>query len=129
MLLVIALLIIGLWTGLDSVQWVHEEANKVTGESTGQCQSDDMVAFVTPLIIVMLIPTLLTAYMAWCTIDVDEEVSESRWIFIMVLVQCEVILFAVPMIALLRDVSTDGRYIGFVLLLWTFPMSALLLIV
>jgi gamma-aminobutyric acid type B receptor len=128
-LLFIALLILGLWTGLDPMQWVREETNKVTGESIGQCQSDDMVAFVIPLITVMLIPTVLTAYMAWCTKDVDEEFSETRWIFIMVLVQCEVILFAVPMIALLRDVSTDGRYIGFVLLIWTFPMSTLLLIV
>jgi hypothetical protein len=33
------------------------------------------------------------------------------------------------MIALLRDVSTDGGYIGFVLSMWTFPMSTLLLIV
>jgi hypothetical protein len=128
-LFIIALLILGLWTGLDPMQWVREETNKVTGESIGQCQSDVLVAFVIPLIFVMLIPTLLTAYMAWRTKDVDEEFSETRWIFIMVLVQCEVILFAVPMIALLRDVSTDGRYIGFVLLIWTFPMSTLLLIV
>jgi len=54
--------------------------------------------------------------------------SESYWIFIMVLVQCEVILFAAPMFALLRDVSTDGRYVGYVILIWTFPMSALGLI-
>jgi hypothetical protein len=46
-----------------------------------------------------------------------------------VLVQCEVILFAIPTIVLLRDVSRDGGYIGFVLLIWTFPMSTLLLIV
>jgi hypothetical protein len=81
------------------------------------------------LVCVMIVPTLLTAYMAWCTKDIDEEYSESHWIFIMVSVQCEVILFAAPMIALLRDVSTNGRYIGFVLLMWTFPMSTLLLIV
>jgi hypothetical protein len=42
---------------------------------------------------------------------------------------CEIILFALPMIRLLRDVSIDGRYIGFVLLIWTFPMSTLLLII
>jgi hypothetical protein len=128
-LLAIALLILGLWTGLDPMQWVREETNEITGESIGQCESNDIRTYVIPLVIVMLIPTLLTAYMAWRTKDVDEEYSESHWIFIMVFVQCEVILFAVPMIALLRDVSTDGRYIGFVLLMWTFPMSTLLLIV
>jgi uncharacterized membrane protein len=128
-LFAIALFILGLWTGLDPMQWVREETNDVTGESIGQCQSSNMAAYVIPLVIVMLIPTLLTAYMAWLTKDVDEEYSESHWIFIMVFIQCEVILFAVPMIALLRDVSTDGGYIGFVLLIWTFPMSTLLLIV
>jgi hypothetical protein len=128
-LFAIALLILGLWTGLDPMQWVREEINDVTGESIAQCQSHEMMAYVIPLVVVMLIPTLLTAYMAWRTKDVDEEYSESRWIAIMVFVQCEVILFATPMIALLRDVSTDGGYIGFVLLMWTFPMSTLLLIV
>jgi gamma-aminobutyric acid type B receptor len=128
-LFVMALFILGLWTGLDPMHWVREETNEVTGESIGQCQSNNMVAYVIPLVIVMLIPTALTAYMAWRTKDVDEEFSETHWIFIMVLVQCEVILFAVPMISLLRDVSTDGRYIGFVLMMWTFPMSTLLLIV
>ena len=102
-LFVIALLILGLWTGLDPMQWVREETNEITGESIGQCQSDGIRTYLIPLVIVMLVPTLLTAYMAWRTKDVHEEYSESRWIFIMVFVQCEVILFAVPMIALLRD--------------------------
>jgi len=47
----------------------------------------------------------------------------------MVLVQCEVILFSAPMFALLRDVSTDGRYVGFVILIWTFPISTLGLLI
>ena len=88
-----------------------------------------MAAFLAPLIVVMLIPTLLTELMAWKTRDIEEEYAESRWIFIMILVQFEVIIFAVPMIVLLRDVSTDARYIGYVFLIWTFPMSAIVLII
>ena len=38
-------------------------------------------------------------------------------------------IFALPMIYLLRDVDTDSRYIGFVLLIWTFPASAVGLII
>jgi len=154
----LTVLILGLWTGLDPLEWEREVINDVTGESIGQCQSDTIVAFIVPLILVLLVPTLLTGYMAWCTKDVDEGCkfgvvkhfadssmqiliplllffafshidSESYWIFIMVLVQCEVILFAAPMFALLRDVSTDGRYVGFVVLIWTFPMSTLGLII
>jgi hypothetical protein len=37
----------------------------------------------------------------------------------------EVILVAVPTIVILRDVSTDGRYLGLIFLVLAFPMSAL----
>jgi hypothetical protein len=66
--------------------------------------------------------------MAWKTKDVDDAFSESRWIFIMILVQLEVLLFALPLIPLLHDVATDARYIGYALLIWTFPTTALCLI-
>jgi hypothetical protein len=68
-LLAIALLILGLWTGLDPMQWVREETNEITGEGIGQCQSNEFRTYIIPLVIVMLIPTLLTAYMAWCIRD------------------------------------------------------------
>ena len=44
------------------------------------------------------------------------------------LVQVEVMLVSVPVISILRDSSTDGRYIGFAVMLWVFPMSTLVLI-
>jgi hypothetical protein len=37
----------------------------------------------------------------------------------------EVIVVAVPTITILRDVSTDGRYLGLMFLVLAFPMSAL----
>jgi hypothetical protein len=63
--------------------------------------------------------------MAWKTKDADDIYSESQWIFTMIVVQMEVILVAVPTITILRDVSTDGRYLGFMFLVLAFPMSAL----
>lgn len=129
LLAALALVVLGLWTGLDPLTWTRTETNVITGESIGECVSETPVAYIVPLIVILLIPTLLTMYMAWKTKDVDDAYSESRWIFIMVLVQVEVLLFMVPLIPLLHDVSTDGRYIGYSLLLWTFPMSAMCLIV
>ena len=35
---------------------------------------------------------------------------------------------AIPLVIVLRDVSTDGRYIGLLVLLWSMPMSTILLI-
>jgi len=72
LLVALTVLILSLWTGLDPLKWEREEINSITGESIGQCQGEVMVAFLVPLIIVLLIPALLTGYMAWCTKDVDE---------------------------------------------------------
>ena len=77
--------------------------------------------------------------------------SESKWIFTLVCVQIQVrvarrstidhvqLLFSdlftmqvfivgSPVIVLLQDVSSDGRYIGQSLLVWTLPMSTMILI-
>jgi hypothetical protein len=123
-----AIAILSLWTGLDSMTWKRVETDPVTGESFAECQSEHFAAFMVPLVLIMLLPSLLTAIMAWKTKDIDDSYSESYWICIMIVVQLEVIVVSVPMIALLRDISSSIRYIGFVFIIWTFPMSALLLI-
>jgi len=76
----------------------------------------------------MLIPAALTLLMAWKTKDVDSAYSESLWIFGLIAVQIEVLLVGAPVVAILRDVSMNGRYIGYVILLWTFPMSTLIML-
>jgi hypothetical protein len=121
----IKLMILSLWTALDSLHWSRVEINEITGESIAECQSKHMSAFLGTLVVVMLIPTFLTAYMAWKTKDVDEAYSESKWIFIMIISQIEIVFVAVPTIEVLRESSTDGKYIGFAILLWSFPSSTL----
>jgi hypothetical protein len=125
----LALVILSLWTALDSLNWTRDELNEMTGESIGVCRSDKMAVFLGPIVVLMLIPTILTAGMAWKTKDIDDAYSESRWIFMMIVLQIEVIFVAVPTITVLRDVSADGSYIGFVFMLWSFPASALLFII
>jgi hypothetical protein len=121
----LALFVLSMWTGLDAFQWEREEINEVTGESIGQCVSDHMGSFLAPLVILMLIPTIMTGYMAYQTKDVDDVYSESQWIFTMILVQIEVVFVTVPTIIILRDVSTDGLFIILMFLVLTFPSSAL----
>jgi len=66
--------------------------------------------------------------MAWKTRDVDEAYSESSWIFALIVLQLELIVLAFPVIAILRNLSSNGRYVGFVIVLWIFPMSTLVFI-
>ena len=40
----------------------------------------------------------------------------------------QVIFVAIPLVVVLRDITTDGRYIGLLVLLWSMPMSTILLI-
>jgi hypothetical protein len=131
LLVLAALIVLSIWTAVDPLVWTRNEINEITGESIGECNSTNgsMGTFIAPLVLIMLIPTVLTMFMAWKTKDVDDVYSESSWISIMILVQLEIIVVALPMIFILRGVSTDGRYVGFAFMLWTFPMSSLTLII
>jgi hypothetical protein len=40
----------------------------------------------------------------------------------------QTLFVSVPLIVILKDVSTNGRYLGSTLLIWTFPMSTITLI-
>ena len=123
-----ALLVLSLWSGLDPLHWDRVEINDVTGESIGQCTCNNFLPFIIPLVILLLIPAFSTAFMAWKTIDVDDRYAESKWIFILILLQVEVVIVSVPLVIVLRSVSTTGRYLGFLFMLWIFPMSTILLI-
>jgi 7 transmembrane sweet-taste receptor of 3 GCPR len=123
-----ALLVLALWTGLDPLVWTRVEIDPWTGESTAYCQSPQTLEFAIPLGVLMLIPTLLTFIMAWKTKDVDAAFSDSSWIFTLILIQVELLVIGVPLVIILRSVSLSGRYVGFIVLLWVFPMTTLALI-
>ena len=91
-----------------------------------RCDSDHLTASIVTLVCLMAIPIVATGILAWKT--KDEKYTESMWVFILMLVQVEVILVDVPIVAVLRNVSAEGRYIGYALMLWLFPMSTLSII-
>lgn len=127
-LIISVLIVLSLWTALEPLHWNRVEINDFTGASIGQCDSKNTLAFIIPLACIALIPTVLTMLMAWKTKDVDDSFAESWWIFLLIVMQLEIIVVSAPIIVLLRDVSTEGRYVGFVMMLWTFPMSTLCVI-
>lgn len=123
LLLCATIVVLSVWTIQAPLYWDRVEVDNFTGESIGQCVSNSMTIFVPILGVVMAIPTLLTCIMAWKTKDVDETFTESSWIFILIVDQIQVILVAIPLVVILRGVSTEGRYMGLILLIWTFPAS------
>lgn len=123
------LLILTLWTVQDPLQWERMEIDDLTGESIGECKSDNAIPYIVPLVVSVAIPASLTCLMAWKTSDVDSAYSEGSWIFTLMLVQLEVALISIPTVVTFSNVSTDGSYIGLVILLWIFPLSTLGLII
>jgi len=126
-LVVCAFTVLSVWTAVDGLEWTREITDD-TGESIGKCDGDNVGAYTGVIAALMLIPTLLTGFMAYKTKDVSDQYSEARWIWILFLVQSEAFLVAVPTVILLRDVSTNGRYLGLTFIFWIFPMSTLSLI-
>jgi uncharacterized membrane protein len=124
-----SILVLGLWTGLDPLVWTRDVVDPYTGESVGYCQSDDLWAYAATLAVLMFIPTALTGIMAWKTKDVDALYSDSSWIFTLIVLQAELYIIAVPVVAALRTASIAGEYVGFALILTIFPLSTLLLII
>lgn len=127
-LILLAIVILMIWTIVDPSKWQREEIDEITGESIGQCSSDSLTVFLPLLLVVGIIPPFLTCFMAWKTRDVDDMYSESSWIFTLVVVQIQVLLVGIPVAVILSDISTDGSYLGKTLVMFTIPMSMILLI-
>ena len=115
-------------TAVGPLVWEREIIDNETGESIGRCDSEYLGTFLWPLGALMLISMIFTAFMAWKTNDVDDALSESWWIFTLIVIQVEVVLIGIPVVIILRDLNTTGRYFGAIFMIWTFPASALSLI-
>jgi hypothetical protein len=128
LLIVMALIILSVWTGVDPMVWVREVIDDSTGESIGRCEGEHFGKFFGPLVAIMLTTLFLTAFMAYKTKDVDDAYSESKWILVLIIVQFEVAIIGVPVEIVLRGSDANIRYIGLSFMLWLFSMSTLLLI-
>lgn len=89
-LIVVATVILSVWTAMGEFGWEREQINDLTGETLGSCRGSRTSAFLVPVGIICVIPTMLTGIMAWKTSDVDDLYSESKWIFCLILVQLQV---------------------------------------
>jgi hypothetical protein len=134
------------------------EVDEETGESFGRCGSPDEAWFFFAQVLLASIPVFFAFSMAWRTKAVDDSFSESWWIFAFIFVQLQVSklpqsklfqdkcrpahfthrclltstpqtdIVSVPLFFILRDLSTDGRHVGLVLLIFIFSGATVLLV-
>lgn len=128
-MIISAIIVLSVWTAIDPLTWDRQTINDFTGETYGACQSDHSLAFLIPLACIMVLSTVLAAIMAWKTKDVQARFSESGWIFYTIFVQLQTLLVGIPVIVILTDESTNAAYLGRVLVIWTIPMTTMLLLI
>ena len=80
-MLAVAVIILSLWTALDPWTWEREWHSEIPPERYGRCVSDATYKFLGPLIGVMMVTTVLAAWMAWKTRDVSGTLTESKEVF------------------------------------------------
>jgi hypothetical protein len=125
LLLMGSLFVLALWTILDALKWERVELDSESGENIGRCTCNNELAYLGPLVVFIAIPLCLTAMMAQKTSDVDDAYSEGQWIYVLLVIHLEAIIVALPIVYILRDISTDARFFGFMTMLWVFPISTL----
>jgi 7 transmembrane sweet-taste receptor of 3 GCPR len=108
---VTVLVLLTAWTALGGFDWVRTVLDPFTGESTGQCQGEDTVAWFVPILLLMVAVVLLTAFLVYKTRDIDSMYSETSLISAMILFQVQMLLVTIPLLMLVSSMDTVTRYI------------------
>jgi len=113
------------WTIYGDYGWERFIVDEVTGESVGLCYGESMYYFMGTVIAIHMVPVALAGIMAWKTLGLDEEYAESKWVLALILVQMQVHMVAIPIIAILHQTHPSGRFIGLSLMSFTVPMTTM----
>ena len=129
MFLLAGVTLLAVWNALDPMYWQRVVLNEYSGDSMGRCNSDNIGAYFSLLVILMVATMILTGAVAWTTRNVDEIYSESWWIVLLIVLQLEIILISIPLSVVLRNASTNGRYAGYVVVLCIFPLITMIVLI
>ena len=128
-LLVATLAILVAWTVLDPWTWERVVASEIPYETYGECGNDRLWAFTGPLIGLIIIAEGASAYFAWKTANVPDEINDSSSMFFAICTHMQAWAIGVPILAVLGDSSSDATYLGRVLLIWIFSVSSIACVV
>lgn len=93
-----SMVVLFVWSIVESYGWHRQVINEWTGETYGQCGSlDDTESWMWFVAVVLTagFPVVMALVMAWKTKDVEDSFSESWWIFALVYVQLQVSPFSI----------------------------------
>ena len=110
--MVAVLVVLVVWSVHDPFIWVREEIDDFTGESYGQCQSENTLPYLVSVVGINFAATFAAAVMAWKTKDVDERFAEGKWIFYTIFAQLQLLALGIPVLVILDTASAEATYMG-----------------
>lgn len=121
--------VLTVWMAVDPFQWERTpiDPDEPQGESYGQCSSSYDTIFICILGAVTSTPLWMSMLMAYKTKDVDSRFSESRWAFMTIVFQFQILVVGIPILIIVKQKSKDATYMCSVLLIWTVSMSTVIL--
>ena len=128
-LILLALIVLALWTALDPYVWVRETVDDESGETFGTCTSNNATAYIVTLSILVITATLLAFVMAYKTRDLPGKYTDAGPIFFGIVAQLEVWFVGIPILVIVDNVSADAMYLARVLIIWIFAVIMVLTVI
>lgn len=128
-LIVMTFVILIVWTIVDPWHWNRAIINEFPAETYGQCECSYFWVFFAPLMAIIILAEVLTAFFAWKTSDVPEDFRDSTAVLYAILTQLQAWVIGVPILAVLGTSSANATYFGRVLLIWIFSISSVGIVV
>lgn len=113
----------------DPWSWERHIINEIPAETYGSCRSNNSWVFFGLLIGIIFVAEATTMYFAWKTVNLSEDFRDSEAVMYACMAQIQSWVVGVPMVAMLGHSSADAVYFARILLIWTFSVSAVVVVV
>lgn len=127
--LVAMLAILVAWTVLDPWTWERVIVSELPYETYGECGNDRLCVFIGPLMGLLIFAEGASAFFAWKTADMPDDLNDSGSMVLAIGTHLQAWAIGVPILAVLGNSSTNGTYLGRVLLIWIFSISSIACVV
>ena len=128
--LAFAVAVLTTWTFVDPWIWERELVMEIPSESFGHCESDTFDTFFLSMVLLMIIVTSMTTYVAWKASDIPDEFSDTKLVLYTVSSHLQAWIVGPPTLAVLGShASANGTYFGRVFLIWVFAVSGVMVVI
>jgi hypothetical protein len=121
---VVVIAILSAWTAVSGFEWVRVLEDPFTGATSAKCQGENSVAWFTPVVVLMMIPVGLTIAVTVKTSDIDEEYTETKYLFALILFQLQLVFITIPLFLLVEGMYSSIRYVVQSVAFFLFALSS-----